>query len=376
MVRRTDEIAVLERDDESSTPEPEQADYESSTPEPVQPQAMQPQTCGNLIGSGPRMRAVYDMLRRISDHDCVAERDITRVAQPPAVLINGESGTGKELVAHAIHTLGNRSGRPFVVVPCGSIPEHAIEAELFGYEKGAFPGANIAREGYFERASNGTLFLDEIGELSLNMQPKLLRALQQREFNRLGSSHIIPVEARILFATHRNLAQMVTAGQFRQDLFYRISVVKVRVPPLRERPEDIAVLAGHFVKRYAKIYRKAIDTIEPAALRLLESHSWPGNVRELENTIQSSIIMSDGTSIRVEHLPEEFQDMDAPDVIENDFPSSFDGMLREYKIKLVNDMIQACNGNHALAAQRLSMSRADLHRLIRVPAAVQELKLA
>jgi len=262
------------------------------------------------------------------------------------------------------------------VVPCGAIPENLIEAELFGYEKGAFPHANVAHEGYFEKASDGTLFLDEIGELNINMQPKLLRALQQREFSRLGSNHLIPLPARILFATHRNLAQMVTAGQFRQDLFYRISVVKVRVPPLRERPKDIALLAEHFLARYSKMYAKGIESIEPAALKLLESHNWPGNVRELENEIQSAIIMAEDTCIRVKDLSEEFQDMNARGLLENEFPGSLEGKIREYRIKLVNEALQECNGNQALAAQRLSISRAELLRLIHVPAAVQELRLA
>ena len=322
------------------------------------------------------MRAVYDLIQRIADHDCMAERDISRNAQPPSVLITGESGTGKELVAHRIHSLGSRANRPFVVVPCGAIPENLIEAELFGYEKGAFPHANVAREGYFERAGDGTLFLDEIGEMNINMQPKLLRALQQREYSRLGSNHLIPLPARILFATHRNLAQMVTAGQFRQDLFYRISVVKVRVPPLRERPKDIALLAQHFLARYSKMYAKGIESIEPAALKLLESHNWPGNVRELENEIQSAIIMAEDTCIRVRDLSEELQDRNTPDFLESEFTVSLESKMREYRVKLVNESIQECNGNQALAALRLSISRAELLRLIHVPTAVQELRLA
>jgi len=329
-----------------------------------------------MIGTSAPMRAVYDLVQRIADHDYLAERDISRNAQPPSVLITGESGTGKELVAHRIHSLGSRANRPFVVVPCGAIPENLIEAELFGYEKGAFPHANVAHEGYFEKAGDGTLFLDEIGEMNINVQPKLLRAFQQREFSRVGSNHLIPLPARILFATHRNLAQMVTAGQFRQDLFYRISVVKVRVPPLRERPKDIALLAEHFLARYSKMYAKGIESIEPAALKLLESHNWPGNVRELENEIQSAIIMAEDTCIRVKDLSEELQDLNARGFLENDFAGSLEDRIREYRVKLVNEAIQECNGNQALAAQRLSISRAELLRLIHVPTAVQELRLA
>jgi DNA-binding NtrC family response regulator len=359
MVRRIDESPVLERDDQSAKPGPSE-----------------PGLCGEMVGGSAPMRALYDLIRRIADHDALAEHDISRNAQPPSVLITGESGTGKELVARAIHSLGSRAKRPFVVVPCGAIPENLIEAELFGYEKGAFPHANVAHEGYFEKAGDGTLLLDEIGELGINMQPKLLRALQQREFSRLGSNNLTPLPARILFATHRNLAQMVTAGTFRQDLFYRINVVKVRLPPLRERPKDVALLAGQFLARYSKMYAKAIESIEPAAMKLLETHSWPGNVRELENEIQSAIIMAEDTCIRVKDLSEDVRDRDDLDSLESEFPGSLEDKIREYRVKLVNEAIQECNGNQALAAQCLSISRAELLRLIHVPAAVQELRLA
>ena len=322
------------------------------------------------------MRAVYDLMQRIADHDCLAERDITRNAQPPSVLITGESGTGKELVAHGIHSLGNRAHRPFVVVPCGAIPENLIEAELFGHEKGAFTNAHGTREGYFEKAGDGTLLLDEIGELNLTMQPKLLRALQQREFSRLGSSHLIPLRARILFATHRDLERMVTAGEFRQDLFYRINVMEVHLPPLREHAEDIPLLAEHFVHRYSKLYRKSVNAIDPAALKSLEGYDWPGNVRELENVMQRAVIMAEDTSLHLTDLPEAFQEASALEFLEDDFAGSFEGMIRDYRIKLVNEAIQECNGNKTLAAQRLSISRAYLHRLIRVPAQVHELRRA
>jgi transcriptional regulator with PAS, ATPase and Fis domain len=358
MVRRTDENAVLELDNQSSR----------LTPPEENP-------CGDLIGASAPMRAVYDLVRRIADHDRLAEQDITRTAQPPPVLITGESGTGKELVARGIHRTGHRADRPFVVVPCGAIPENLIEAELFGHEKGAFPGANVMREGYFETAEDGTVLLDEIGELSINMQPKLLRVLQQREFSRLGSNSLIPLRARVLFATHRNLGQMVTAGEFRQDLFYRINVIKVRLPSLREHAQDIKLLAEHFLARYSRVYAKAVEAIEPAALKLLESYEWPGNVRELENAIQSAVFMAEGTCIRVTDLPETFQDTKAPDLLEDEFSGSFEGMIEDYRLKLVNEAIRKCDGNRALAAQRLSISRAYLHRLIGLPT-VQELRHA
>jgi DNA-binding NtrC family response regulator len=191
--------------------------------------------CDRMIGSSPQMREVYELVRRVADLNA-------------SVLITGESGTGKELVANAIHNLGVRSGRPFVAVSCGAIPETLIEAELFGHEKGAFTGTVGAREGYFEQAGDGTLFLDEIGELSPSTQVKLLRVLQQREFSRLGSNRLIPLRARVLFATHQDLGEMVAQGRFRMDLYYRINVIKIQSPSLQERPEDISQIARHFLK--------------------------------------------------------------------------------------------------------------------------------
>jgi DNA-binding NtrC family response regulator len=356
MVSQINERAVLKRDNPSSS-------------------LGLPQTpdCGDMVGASAPMRAVYGLMRRVAEVDCLAESDITRNSQPPPVLITGESGTGKELVAHGIHSLGNRANRPFVVVPCGAIPESLIEAELFGHEKGAFTNANNQREGYFEKAGNGTLFLDEIGELSLTMQPKLLRALQQREFSRLGSSHLIPLRARVVFATHRNLEQMVAAGKFRQDLFYRINVMRVHLPPLRDHAEDIAQLVEHFRGRYSKQYRKAVEAIDPAALRALEGYEWPGNVRQLENVVQRAVIMAEGTSIRLTDLPKAVQEFNGGlDFVEDELSGSFEGLIRDYRVKLANDAIQECHGNKTLAAQRLSISRAYLHRLVRTPAADQQ----
>src|SRR5271170_6837636 len=219
-------------------------------------------SCDQLIGSGPRMRQVYDLVRRVANLNA-------------SVLVTGESGTGKELIARAIHNLGSRSSRPFVGVCCGAIPETLIEAELFGHEKGAFTGTVGAREGYLEKASDGTLFLDEIGELSLSTQVKLLRVLQQREFSRLGSSRLIPLRARLVFATHRDLAELVAQGKFRQDFYYRIHVMRIDAPPLHEHPEDIGLLAVHFLHQYSEMYQKPMEDIEPDAMALLHSYSWP-----------------------------------------------------------------------------------------------------
>ena len=309
-------------------------------------------SCDQLVGSSGRAQVVYDLIRRIANLNAF-------------VLITGESGTGKELVARAIHNLGNRSGQPFVAVSCGAIPETLIESELFGHEKGAFTGSLNARAGYLEQAGEGTLFLDEIGELSLNTQVKLLRVLQQKEFCRLGSNKLIPLKARVLFATHRNLQQMVDGNLFRRDLFFRVNVMTINVPPLRERTEDIPLLADHFLKMYAAEYEKPVHEIRPSAMELLVEYSWPGNIRELENVIQGAVILADGESIVPSDLPEHIQQL-AEEIQPTGELSSFDELLRQYKISLANKAISECQGNKTLAARKLRVSRAYLHRLVRM----------
>ena len=324
----------------------------------------QPIVCDGLIGSSPEMVAVYDLIRRVSNLNA-------------SVLIIGDSGTGKELIARAIHNLGDRSQAPFIAVSCGAIPETLIESELFGHEKGAFTGTNGTRIGYFEQAGNGTIFIDEIGELSLQTQVKLLRVLQQREFTRLGSGRGIPLKARVIFATHRDLSRMVADGTFRLDLYYRINVMTVKAPALRERPEDIAALAEFFMKQYSAVFRKKITRIDSRALELLEEYDWPGNVRELENVIQSAIIRADGEIIEPKDLPDAFQMCELPDEAEVPQIGSFEKLLRDYKVKLATKAIEDCNGNKTLAARRLNISRAYLHRLIRPedePEVVEELE--
>jgi transcriptional regulator with PAS, ATPase and Fis domain len=292
---------------------------------------------------------------------------IRRVANLDAfVLITGESGTGKELVARAIHNLSHRAKEPFVAVSCGAIPETLIESELFGHEKGAFTGTSGTREGYIEQAGAGTLLLDEIGELSPQTQVKLLRVLQEREFSRLGTNKLIPLKARVLFATHRNLVDMVEEGTFRRDLFYRVNVMRIHVPPLRERTEDITLLADHFLQQYATAYHKPVREIRPNAMALLFDYDWPGNVRELENAIQGAIILAEGDSIGPEDLPEALQQMDVMGIGDPLATGSFEDQLREYKVRLANKAIRECNGNKTLAARSLSISRAYLHRLIRM----------
>jgi transcriptional regulator with PAS, ATPase and Fis domain len=270
------------------------------------------------------------------------------------------------LAARAIHNLGNRSAQPFVAVSCGAIPETLIESELFGHEKGAFTGTVGMRQGYLEQAGAGTLFLDEIGELSLSTQVKLLRVLQEREFSRLGSSRLIPLRARLVFATHKDLPEMVALGTFRQDLYYRINVMKIDIPPLQEHPEDIPLIARHFLRRYSEMHGKSIEEIDPRAMRLLRAYCWPGNARELENVMQRAIIVAHDRIIRSEDLPAEIH-ADSVINIEDYRPGgSFERQLREYKIMLVKVAVRDHQGNKTLAASSLQISRAYLHRLIRL----------
>src|SRR5262249_55526340 len=204
----------------------------------------------------------------------------------------GETGTGKELIARAVHNLSPRRDRPFAKVNCAAIPSGLLESELFGHERGAFTGAIMRKAGRFESADKGTLFLDEVGDIPLELQPKLLRVLQEHEFERLGSTRTQYVDVRVIAATHRDLKQMVEDGTFRSDLFYRLHVFPLRVPPLRDRPEDIPLLVRHYVEKYARQMNRRISTIPPQAMEVFASYSWPGNVRELQNFIERSVILS------------------------------------------------------------------------------------
>jgi DNA-binding NtrC family response regulator len=306
-----------------------------------------------MIGTSSQIQQVHHLI------DCVANIEAS-------VLVTGESGTGKELVARAIHNRGSRSSRPFVAVACGAIPETLIEAELFGHEKGAFTGTVGTREGFFEQAGDGTLFLDEIGELSPYVQVKLLRVLQQREFSRLGSNRLIPLRARLIFATHRNLSEMVAQGKFRQDLYYRINVMKIETPSLQEHSEDVPQIAMHFLRHYGQIFQKPMESIEPDAMETLQGYPWPGNVRELENVIQRAIILAPGRTIRIQDLPSNLRE-ESTACVEHCIPGgSFERQLRDYKIRLAATAVRENNGNKTLAARSLSISRAYLHRLISI----------
>jgi DNA-binding NtrC family response regulator len=309
--------------------------------------------CDRLIGTSGLAQVVYDLIQRVTNLNAF-------------VLITGESGTGKELVARAIHNLGNRAKQPFVAVSCGAIPETLIESELFGHEKGAFTGSAGARAGYLEQAQEGTLFLDEIGELSLSTQVKLLRVLQQKEFSRLGSNKLIPLTARVIFATHRNLEQMVEEGTFRRDLFFRVNVMPIHVPPIRERTEDIPMLARYFLVKYTEEYGKDVQDIRPEVMKVLIWYSWPGNIRELENVIQSAVIRTDSYRIGLNDLPEHIRQLSDELLSLSDIePESFDDLVRQYKISLAYKTLNECGGNKTMAARRLKLSRAYLHRLVR-----------
>ncbi len=244
-----------------------------------------------IIGTSPQIQHVFKIIDRVAD-------------TPSTVLISGESGTGKELVAAALHEGSSRRARPLIKISCAAIPKDLMESELFGYERGAFTGAVTSKPGRFELADSGTLFLDEIGEVPLEMQVKLLRALQESEFERVGGIKTTKVDVRLIAATNRNLEEEIEAGRFRKDLFYRLNVVPLHLPPLRERIDDIAPLASHFIERYNAKLNKKIEGISPEALDLLRAYPWPGNIRELENLMERVLLFADGPTIESRDLPE------------------------------------------------------------------------
>lgn len=244
-----------------------------------------------LVGVSPQMLKIYKLIGSLS-------------TTTSTILITGESGTGKELVARAIHEASERKEMPFVSINCGAFPETLLESELFGYLKGSFTGANKDKKGLFEHAIGGTLFLDEAAEMSLTMQVKLLRALQERKIRRVGGAEEIPVDVRLIAATNRDLQEQIRLGGFREDLYYRIAVIPVHIPPLRERPEDLELLLDHFLERYTQAMGKRISGVCPAALSALKAYHWPGNVRELENVIERAVALETTDKIQLERLPE------------------------------------------------------------------------
>jgi DNA-binding NtrC family response regulator len=303
-----------------------------------------------LLGNSKAMHRVCDVTRK------VAEVFTT-------VLLTGESGTGKGLIAQAIHRLSPRAAKPFVAFSVCSFPDSLIEDELFGHEKGAFTGAGQARRGRFEEANSGTIFIDEIGDLALPLQAKLLRALQERTVERLGSNVPRPLDVRVICATSRNLEKMVEEGSFRQDLYFRISVVKIQMPSLVERKEDIPLLAEHFLRTFAQIHGKAARMLTPGFLSALARHSWPGNVRELQNVIERSVVLANGHEyLGVADLPEELRGLS---VVSDDMPAgSLHEAVQGFKRELVRSALRIHSGNRLRAAVELGISRCYLHRLL------------
>lgn len=298
----------------------------------------------DMVGESTAFRKVTNVIDRVKDNKAT-------------VIVTGESGTGKELVARAIHYSGKFSREPFIAVNCAAIPENLQEAELFGYMKGAFTGANENRNGFFQAAKGGTLFLDEIGTASLAVQTKLLRALQEKEITRVGSQKVEKVEIRIIAATNADLREEIKNNTFREDLYYRLTVVEINVPPLRERKSDISLLAEKFIRKYGIEFKDRLLRISPEALQILERYNWPGNIRELENVIQRAVIMSDGT-IDVKDLPDVLK-------YQIDFPNNELRPLREMEKEYVQRVLNHTNGNKTKAAEILQIDRKTLREKLK-----------
>jgi len=277
-------------------------------------------------------------------------------------LLSGENGTGKEMLARAIHQESPRANGPFVAVSCAALPEALIESELFGHEKGAFTSATQSHKGRFELADGGTLFLDEIGDLSAAVQVKLLRVLQEREFERVGGTKTLTVDIRLIAATNRDLEKEVAQGRFRQDLFFRLNVVPLVLPPLRERPEDIPILAAHFAAKLAQKYAHPTLELEPALVEVLLDYHWPGNVRELENLIERLVVLSSSSTLGLEFVPEKMLRV-LPGTMPGD-ESTLEGAVEALKRRMIKSALQS-EGNKVAAAKKLGISRSYLHRLIK-----------
>jgi two-component system, NtrC family, response regulator PilR len=309
----------------------------------------------NIIGRSDRMQAVYQMIETVA-------------MVQSTILVTGESGTGKELVARAIHNLSPRADKPFISINCGAFTETLLESELFGYVRGAFTGANANRKGLFESANKGSIFLDEIGEMSPTMQVKLLRVLQEKKIRPVGANEEIEVDARVIAATNRDLVSMVKSGTFREDLFYRVSVIPIELPPLRERRSDITDLAQHFVQKFCAQVGGRNLSISEKALELLERYSWPGNVRELEHTIERAVALERTNEIQPERLPQQIVSYNPTQIAASfDFPE--DGInlvahMDQLEKTYVLEALKRTNGNQTKAAELLSLSVRSLRHLL------------
>lgn len=307
-----------------------------------------------IIGKSPAIREVIEVIKRVSRTDA-------------NILVTGESGTGKELVAKAIHARSLRKSEPFVPVDCAALPENLLESEMFGYEKGAFTGANTSKPGLFETAHGGTLFLDEIGEIPMTMQAKLLRAIQERQVRRLGSNKFISIDVRIISATNRNIKKSIQEKMFREDLYYRLNVIQITVPPLRERMGDIPVLALHFMNRFAALNKKDIRSISHDAMKILESYSWPGNVRELQNIMERAVVLCDGDKITIEDLPKEICMAPPPPLLAENmlYKDAKEAWLAAFERNYLTSLLKGTEGNISRAAQKAGIDRKTIHRLIK-----------
>jgi DNA-binding NtrC family response regulator len=311
-----------------------------------------PSTRTEIIGHSPAMLRVLDRARLAAQTDA-------------DILVEAESGTGKELLARFIHEASVRRGKPFVAVNCAAVPEHLLESELFGHVRGAFTGATLAKPGRFELANGGTLLLDEIGEMPLELQPKLLRVLQEREVERLGDTRTIPVNIRIIATTNVSLQGMVEAGRFRADLYYRLNVIPLTIPPLRERVDDIPVLAEHFAVRFAKQEGRTVPDLHPEFLTGLKQHPWPGNARELSNFMRRLVAMSNGASLGPEHLVAEFSRPMTMKALPGHTAVPAGTPIRELERRLLETTLELTGGNRTRAAEMLGISLRTIRNKIR-----------
>lgn len=308
----------------------------------------------NIIGKSQKMQEIFRLIRMVAD-------------SPATVLIVGESGTGKELVAKAVHYCGLRKDKPFVDVNCAAIPTNLLESEFFGHEKGSFTGAAARRIGRFEQANTGTLFLDEIGEIELPLQVKLLRAIQERKFERVGGNASVNVDIRLIAATNCDLRDAIKEGRFREDLYFRLNVIKIQLPPLRERREDIPLLVAHFLKKYSEQERKSISSASPAAMRMLMEYPWPGNVRELENVVERGAVICQGDTLEPHDLPYEISaSVTAVREAEQGIilPQT-DCSLSNLEKEMITRALEKSRGNKSKAANALGISRKVLYARLR-----------
>lgn len=330
------------------------ATYQERLKEPnsVIPEQVSAPEISSIIGTSPQMQEVFKVIQKIA-------------ASPSTVLISGESGTGKELVAFEIHRNSDRKEKPFIKINCAAIPSTLIESELFGHEKGAFTGAVSTKPGRFELANTGTLFLDEVAEMPLEMQVKLLRVLQEQELERVGGVNSIKIDVRIIAATNKNLEQEVKAGKFREDLFYRLNVVPITLPALRDRKEDVDLLVQFFISQFNEKLKKNVTSVSPEAMSILRNYTWPGNIRQLENALERMILMADGSELKSRDIPEEISGISmiagAPQAPE---PSGLKEIVKKQTQTLERDLIEHAleetAGNVTRAAEKLGLSRKGL----------------